>query len=199
MATYTESFNKADSDTLGPDLTWTETTGDIDVVSNKASGGGSHYARAEHDLASNDCYAQALVGTDGTGNGYPEVDCRFAAAANTFYGAVAYFTEDSIFLQKMIAGTAINLGSAAHTLDVGTEYTLKVEANGTTIKAYLNGTEKVSVTDSAIDGTTVGGKRGGIGGFKGSTGRNTWDSFEFGDLGGAAAVVPYRTLMGVGV
>jgi hypothetical protein len=36
MVALTESFNKADADTLGPDQTWVEDTGDIDVVSNKA-------------------------------------------------------------------------------------------------------------------------------------------------------------------
>ena len=35
MATITESFNKADSTTLGPDLTWTEIQGNLQVLSNR--------------------------------------------------------------------------------------------------------------------------------------------------------------------
>jgi len=34
MSTWSESFNKTDSTTLGPDQTWTESHGDLQVVNN---------------------------------------------------------------------------------------------------------------------------------------------------------------------
>ncbi|MSR57822.1 MAG: hypothetical protein EXS05_09125, partial [Planctomycetaceae bacterium] len=68
----TESFNQGDSTTLGPDLGWTEVTGDLQTVSNvcKMVGAGNTVgrARATTDLSSNDNYAQCTVDSAGATN-----------------------------------------------------------------------------------------------------------------------------------
>src|SRR5680860_930000 len=90
--TITESFNTADSDILGPDLTWTELGGtDIDIVGNHAEAASTEgYARAESALAGADMYGQALVTNliDGTFRG-PGPCVRYAAAADTAYFVIA--------------------------------------------------------------------------------------------------------------
>ena len=67
--TIKEGFTQADSDTLGPDLSWTEfdnTNADLDVVSNACERSGPAdptppKARADTDLSSNDHYSQIVI------------------------------------------------------------------------------------------------------------------------------------------
>lgn len=63
MATYTESFNKANAATLGPDLTWTEVGGLTawKVFGNTAviQDDGDGHARAEHDTVTDDQFAES--------------------------------------------------------------------------------------------------------------------------------------------
>src|SRR5690606_34435213 len=125
--TITESFNKADSDTLGPDLMWTETQGDIDVVSNTAwhqTVAGRSVARAESDLSSADHYAQAVVTlTSGTSTNVSPC-CRFDAATtgqenhNSYIFTVAF--NGSYFLRKLLNGVITELDTGASSNPSGT-------------------------------------------------------------------------------
>ena len=60
---------------------------------------------------------------------------------------------------------------------------IKAEINGSTLKGYFKGVEKLSETDTTITGNLLTG----IKGFKANMG---WDNFEAGDLAAAAAVYP---------
>src|SRR3990167_831503 len=64
-STIVESFNTADSDTLGPNLSWTELSGDADVVSTQLSiltrTSSAAGARADSDLATDDHYCEAVL------------------------------------------------------------------------------------------------------------------------------------------
>jgi hypothetical protein len=190
---HTENFNTSNSTTLGPNLTWTETTGDMDVSSNQCrqvSGGSAvSIARAEHDASSVDCYAQVTISggdnTTLTGRSCACL-CRMASGAETAYLARQFggaSSQGTFRPAKIVAGTITNLGSGT----TQTQQTVKkVSANGTTIKVYSGGSEVESITDSSIDGVTAGGTRGGL---LFSCGRVNFifDDFEFGDL--AAGIV----------
>ena len=183
--TITESFNKADSDILGPDLTWTELAGDIDVVSNQARSatlGGFVRARAETDLSSDDHYAQAVVGaSEETALARPGVITRKDSSTTlTQYEFRAYFDNDTVLIVRLVGGTATTIGGAwAYTLTAGTTYTIKGSVDGSTLKLYMNGVQQgTDITDTQITGNL----RCGLVGFKNTSGYVSWDNFEAGDL-----------------
>ena len=189
--TITESFNKADSDTLGPDLSWTEIAGDADVVSNQyrtTTTANPVYARANSDLSSDDHYAQAVAGANDDASHYGGVIFRKDSTATlTFYFTSMAWGEDRSRLYKKVADADTELGFVSRTFSSGTTYTTKGQADGSTIKALIGGVEDVSVTDTAITGNL----RCGLGSYVGS-GYVTFDSFEAADLtgGGGGSIVP---------
>lgn len=197
--TITESFNKADSDTLGPDLTWTEVAGDIDVFSNRArasTSGAIFSARAESDLSSADHYSQVSVVTLNTG-GHIGPCARFATAANTYYRVVPYDGDSKMYLSKIVAGVETHIGTAA-AITISLPQLYKAEISGSTLKGYQAGVERRSETDTSISG----GTRCGIGGYTGAD-ISSVDSFEASDLGGggggtsAAVFYFHRTQQGM--
>jgi hypothetical protein len=185
---FTESFNTADSDILGPDLTWTELGGtDIDIVSNRAhSVTSTGFARAEHDLAGADMYAQsnAFNTTSGLVRG-PGSCVRYSAAADTAYYAQGNNNGSGSFVSYDIvertAGTIAFIAFADGFTDADGGV-IRTEITGSTIDVYYNGALRVSTTDASITGNT----RGGICGRHTGVDRMEWDNFEVGDLGAVA-------------
>ena len=172
MATITDDFNRADNDALGTSSegwSWTEVTGDIDIVSQVATGqvSANSSARAEIDLDSADHYAELAISDFGANGVGP--CCRFDPSAETFY--VAYEDGTSLRLFKVIAGT---FGSALGTAASAGASTVRIEANGTTIRVLDDGVEVINVTDGDITGHTRTGIVVGLGG--------DIDFFEAGDL-----------------
>lgn len=183
-AVITESFNKADSVTLGPDLTWTEVTGNIDVVSNQAklnAGGGFSSARAQVDLATANHYARGnnvVVPTDNV-----HIYVRFDTFANTAYLGLLASTGGGL-IYKMVGGSFTALSSTVTGLATSS-VSVTCSVNGSTVRHLHNGVEQLVVTDTSI----FGNLRTGIGGFGiGST----IDSFEAGDLARALPFAPPR-------
>lgn len=181
-ATITESFNKADSATLGPDLTWAEVSGDHFRVSdnaadNQPSPGSTHNnARAEHDLDTADHYAQAEV-TWAAASWFGGVCVRFDSTAHTLYRVVGFAEDDFIRIQKFVAGSVSNLTDEPKVIGAET-LTVYAEADGSTISGTVGG-DPISTTDTEITGTV----RAGIGGSESSGNENViWDNFEAGDL-----------------
>lgn len=83
------------------------------------------------------------------------------AGANTGYFAIIDPNEDQLRLVKYVDGVETYLGSP-FTLNLGTlpeTHKVSVSAEGTTIKAYLDDVERISVTDSSITGA---GNPGGV-------------------------------------
>jgi hypothetical protein len=182
--TLTESF-PGTSATLGGDLTWTEMGTDWDNISGV---GRSHndtdtagYARAESDLSSADHYAKCLVQGIGSAGENVQVGplSRFDAGAQTGYIARVLRVLDQIRLTKTVAGSMTDLGQASITITTGV--LAESRSDGSTIKAYWNAVEQVSVTDTAITANT----RTGLFGFSNATGSFPQvDTFEAADLGG---------------
>ena len=162
-STIVESFNTADSDTLGPDLSWTELIGDADVVSTELSiitRASSAVARADSDLATDDHYCEAVLSATALGTStynYFGVECRkdsTTTLTNYNYRAVQTTTPlNEHRLQKFIAGTATQLGSS-DAADVVAGEIVRIEADGSSISGWLNGIVSVGpVTDTAIVGS----------------------------------------------
>lgn len=184
--TITESFNKADSDTLGPDLTWTETEGDQDVVSNTCEfqNNAANDARAESDLSSADHYCQVTrPNGSGSDTSYAGPCTRFAAAATTCYVLADYL---SVFqMYKLVAGTLTALGAGVAITRADND-TYKLTNNGTTLTSRQNGVDKETITDSAIAGNLRCGVKGFWGG--GGAAKARVDLFEGADLAAAVSL-----------
>ena len=101
---------------------------------------------------------------EGTIHFFTDISVQFAVtgrtqtAANTFYlfAAVAGPT-DEWRLRKCVAGTLTTLDTAAQSWTADTDYTVKLEMRGTTLKGYVNGVEVCSAIDSDI---SLAGKAG---------------------------------------
>lgn len=190
-ATYTEDFDKADSSTLGPDLTWTEMAGDLEIVDNVATNatrfsGNAHRARAEHDMASSNNYAKYTAENSsggGTGDEVWSAHARYQSGADTNYFARIERPSNTWSVRKMEAGSVTSLTSGSGSDPRFVTHGIECRANGSTIAAYRAGVLVLSVTDTAI----ATGTRGGLSMASVSTVRApAANNFEMGDLAAAA-------------
>lgn len=182
----TESFNKADSTTLGPDQTWTEVLGNLQVASNACTVVGASATecsgRVESDLSSTDVYCQGMlaVGTTQT-NRYAGPSARYASGADTCYHArqLGGASGNGTFqLFKVIAGTSTALGSGSSRAQVAMK---RLECSGTSIAIFSAGSLIETVVDTAIDGAITGGRRAGLR-LRDINSGFTYDAWEAGDL-----------------
>jgi hypothetical protein len=197
--TITESFNTGNGGTLGPDLTWGEFTNDFagnaststssfDIAGNTAQAaaiGVLCLARAESDLSGDDHYAQGVLADIETDANYQlGPACRFEVGTgdNSLYFARALQVNDTLALSKLVNGTLTDMGTPISQAPANTA-TVKVSADGSTIKSYYNGAEKQSETDTSITGNL----RCGIFGF---TSGAKIDTFEAADIAAGSSVSP---------
>ena len=195
--TITESFDKADSDTLGPDLSWTELEGDWDVVTNAAQTVGTanlqqQTARADSDLSSTDHYAQCtllnIVNTTEVNRGL--IARKDSSATLTYYNVDVRdggAGTDSWRTFKRVGGTFTAIGTNT-TVNAVANDVLKIECNGSTITRYRNGASQDAATDSAIST----GTRCGLSGFRTSGGvaGARVDDWSAADLAAAGLSIP---------
>lgn len=199
QTTYTDDFNRADSDTLGAQ--WTETgfgvSGNFRITSNamtQDADSNTGYCRWEQDLSSSDNYAQCAVTTLNTAAGGTIAlgpACRFQSGDTTMYVHMA--VNSSTGSPNPCGRTQrVETGSVT-TLDLRSAYsqslpdTFRIEMDGSTLLSTIDGVTAYTTTDTNI--TT--GLRGGFRGFvnnSNNTGDVVVDDFETGDL--AAAVAP---------
>jgi hypothetical protein len=182
--TITESF-PGSSDTLGGDLTWTETQGDWDNVSGEGQPqtiGTRSDARAEDVLSSSNHYSQVTVTTLEANASAHEIGpaARFAASARTYYSLELRESSGRFALIRTSSGsrTGINT-SITITKSLPEAYKLKVD--GTSLDGYQAGTLRVSGTDLII----TSGVRCGLYGILntgGTIGQVSVDNFEASDL-----------------
>lgn len=136
--------------------------GDMVIESNRVRNGSSSVvfwytngvsaSSADYSVEA-DMFVVSVAGEMGIG-------LRFDTTAQTGYFC-NYFTGAGWKLYKAIAGSHTQLGSTvSQTLTVGQTYHLKVTATGTTIAALVDGSQIISVTDSAISATGKPGLRG---------------------------------------
>src|SRR5687768_4025028 len=152
MTTFTDDFNRADSSTLGAG--WVEVSGDWSIVSSRLSAGaagGTIILRAAGAMASSDHYAQVTIAT--TAAVSHGVWCR--GNTNITSGYLWRNDGSSWNLFSVVGGSFTSIGSFAGAAVNGD--VAKVQAVGSTITAYVNGVQRVSVVDTNVPtGTSVG-------------------------------------------
>jgi hypothetical protein len=152
VASFTDDFNRADSSALGAG--WVEVSGDWSIVSSRLSAGaagGTIILRAAGAMASNDHYAQVTIAT--TAAVSHGVWCR--GNTNISQGYLWRNDGSSWNLFSVVGGSFTSIGSFAGAAVNGD--VAKVQAVGSLIKGYVNGIERVSVTNTAVTtGTSVG-------------------------------------------
>ncbi len=152
MTSFSDDFNRANSTDLG--ASWVEVSGDWSIVSNQlspGSAGGTIILRAAGAMASSDNFAQATIAaTTAASHG---VWCR--GNSNISQGYLWRNDGTSWNLFSVVGGSFTSIGSYAAAAAPGD--VAKVQAVGTTITAYVNGVQRVSVTDTNVaTGTSVG-------------------------------------------
>ncbi|GAX57316.1 hypothetical protein [Streptomyces olivochromogenes] len=152
MTTITDDFNRADSTNLGAN--WVEVSGDWSIISNQlssGSAGGTIILRAAGTMATNDHSAQVTIAaTAAVSHG---VWCR--GNSNISQGYLWRNDGTSWNLFSVVGGSFTSIGSFAGAAVAGD--IAKVQAVGSTIKGFVNGVQRVSVTDTAVTtGTSVG-------------------------------------------
>lgn len=157
MATFTDLFERADSTDLGVD--WAELTsaGNWDIASGAVgtiAGASRNLLRCER-TATSDQEVEAPV-TAGTGLTMvaARVDNGTSEANSTYY---RFGTNGSAWrIDRIVSGTVTNLVSSTET-PPAFPYTLKLRVVGSALTGYVNGLQKVTVTDTGIPAGTKSG------------------------------------------
>lgn len=152
MASISDDFNRADSTDLGAG--WVEVSGDWSIISNRLSpgaAGGTIILRAAGAMASSDHYAQVTIAaTTAASHG---VWCR--GNSNISQGYLWRNDGSNWTLFSVVGGSFSSIGTYAAAAAPGD--VAKIQAVGSTITAYVNGVQRVSVTDTNVTtGTSVG-------------------------------------------
>lgn len=177
MATVSDDFNRANSTSLGSN--WAEDSGNWEIDTNTLRNGtaGNSYRKcrwtgAALDSANN--YAQVSTRNTGLGTG---CFVRGATSATVTYYAAVLFGGDSDYLVEITAGAEgiLDTGSARST---STTYTVRIEANGSSLRTLINGVESCTATDGTLTSGAVG-----VMAYGAIDGTNDWfDDFAAGDL-----------------
>lgn len=187
MATRTDSFDRANSSNLGAD--WAEDSGAWSITSNNVANGtsGNTYRKLRWVGAAMDSanYSVEVVARSGdSSNGIGPAVRLAASSAVTYYGYVI-FGGDAAYLVEITAGgeTILDTGSA---ITASTDYTLRLEVDGSTIRGYLNGVLDVSATDASLASGPPGIMA--YGGGNANTYVTTWTASDL--AAAAAATMP---------
>lgn len=179
MASFSDDFNRADSTSLG--VSWVEVSGDWSIVSNQlspGSAGGTIILRAAGAMASNDHYAQVTIAaTTAASQG---VWCR--GNSNISSGYLWRNDGTSWDLFSVVGGSFTSIGSYAAAAAPGD--VAKVQAVGSTIKGFVNGVQRVSVTDTGVTTGTSAGIRSE------SASAIRFDDFTAADVSASAPLTP---------
>jgi len=201
-ASITEDWNCADSTNLTCDLTWTEYNGTaLGIVGNRAniSGGvGFNSARAEHDLSTDDHFAQFVIPTFTFVSSLisAEVVCRLdSGGVNTDQYLHIVQNSGGVMdhvLRKVVGGVDTDLDTDP--TDWEANEVLRVEVDGSTIIGRRNGVIiNGPITDTAIAGATR--TRCGINAYSDAAGNVVEvDDFQAADLIAAGPnKIPFRS------
>lgn len=200
----TETFTDSDATLLDAhDANWVfvDDGGPFDsewtITSNSAYSSKSAQAQCwwAGDTFDDDQYAEAeVVAIDDSVTGQFGVCCRSDTGGTTrtyYFFTFRNFAGGSQILGKVVAGTETVLDSTSGDLSVND--IIRIEAEGTTIRALVNDSEILSVTDSSISSGAAG-----LAATNMTVTGNRLDNWEGGNLGGAAAPLNLLTLLGVG-
>jgi hypothetical protein len=140
-ADYSDDFNRANG-AIG--ASWTQDSGTWTIASNvagKASAAGFDQARYASDLGSADHYCEIELRTN---NGGIAAGPAVRMSATGSY-ALYIFSPD-IYIVKIASGSPTTLNQTAQSIAIG--QVLRLEAQGTTLRGYVDGVLKLTATDS---------------------------------------------------
>ena len=138
---FTDNYNRSDG---GVGANYEDIEGAATISSNKVVYSGTARVIAGSGVGA-DYWSQAVITPSLGAAGVLCRDDSVPAGSQTYY--LAYLSATEIKLFKRVSGTFTLLGSVG---SVNTSATVKCDVVGTTIRALVDGVEKVSVTDSAI-------------------------------------------------
>ncbi len=192
--TITESWDGADSDDFGVDLTWTEILGDFDVLDSEGStvSTTTSFARAEHDLATDDHSAAYDVEGGATGSNWWGICARYEASADTCY-VYTHKKTGNTALSFRDAGSMETIASGSGSTLVNGTDVLKIEVDGSSVEGFVNDVSEIGPqTDTRLTGQT----RTGLRGIQNGGNRVKFDNFVGTDLVAAVGslVIPKRPL-----
>jgi hypothetical protein len=191
MATYADDFNRADAGSLGTasgSWPWTEWSSNFTIVSNKARQESEFTCGAfTPELDSSDQYVEVTVTSVTTGqSSFVGPIVRAPATIGTgptdtgaYYGLIVSAVAMNTFAirEKVVNSTTHNtLASVTQAITSGD--VLRLEAQGSSLRGYLNGNLMVSY-DSAILSDQ---KRAGLYNDAATGMTFDWDNFSAGDL-----------------
>jgi len=90
---------------------------------------------------------------------YAGIMGRYQSNSN-YYQLEVHAGNNKLSLWRNDGGSWTEVGSYSTTINTGTAYTLKLDMNGTALSGYLNGTLRISVTDSAHSSGKIGVRSG---------------------------------------
>jgi hypothetical protein len=190
-----ESFSAADGAQVRALTGWSGASAgglnDMDVQSNGACPDGAasitHADWWDADAFDDDHYSQAEVARADAGGVYVGL-CVRAGGTDGGGDLSAYVwtvnADDQGYLDEFVGGAWTAIANGGGTIAVSD--TLRMEAEGTTLRTKINGVTDFSVTDN-----TIASGAAGIAGYEdGVTSR--LDNWQGGNLGGAAAAAPKK-------
>ena len=188
----TDNFNRADSTSLGTGgegWSWTETLGDLKILTNRLAADSAGWCRAESDLSGSDMNVQSDF--DLTTFEHASLHVRYASAADTTYRVrttanIGDYTAD---MYKRVTGTDTLLGTATFS-PPGSGRAHKEDVTGSLVTYYSATTtdQRIQVTDTGIAGNV----RAGAGC---STGAVTWeDNWQSGESVAASTTHRFFTV-----
>lgn len=191
--TYTESWPTDGAITSSQDRTWTYIMGSslsvVGGVLRQPTGTEENHARMNSALSSSDVYSSSVLKSYSEEVYYGTIARKDSNDATvTFYYDLIQRYSGSLYsyLYKYVAGTSTALatpgGYSSSINDV-----MKLETDGSSIKAYQNATERASATDTAISSGTYCGVWHKS---RSTTSYMDTDDWECGDLGGGGAARP---------
>lgn len=147
---YTDSFDRADSASLGSD--WTQVVAGLEIVGNKVRTTAA-YASSVYETGGSmtdmSVEVQAYAGSYGTRAPMPWV--RANAATGTGY--FAYHSSAMVFVAKSTSTTThsvlANSGSSGIPISVQAGDKIRLEVTGTTLKVFWNDLECISYSDAS--------------------------------------------------
>ncbi len=152
MASYSDDFNRSDSTNIG---NWVEWNDDWSITSNQLAPGTASIAFVIYasPLATSDHYTQAVLANATTSS--MGVFARSTSDGSSYY---LWRSNGSVWnLFRQVGGSFIDLGSYNASLANGD--VARIECVGSTIKGYVNGIERLSVTDTVITSGLYAGIR----------------------------------------
>ena len=184
---FQDNFNRADSTDLGPD--WQEIGGDFVIALNQlglAVYNNPVQAVYVNPLSTADYAVQALCATNANPKRNPGVFARGVFNSSTgrydCYYATLQADVQTIYLYLYQNGSFTTLASIVDTsIDAtgNTAYTIRLEVNGSTLTVFVDGVQKLQVTDTTLTAAGYAGIMAGSARLSLS-----WDDFVIETLGG---------------